>query len=68
MIIKTLTTLALVVSCLGFEREESFRNYENDTIVDLFLRSMKLSDYLRPSVDRLGVFKRSINDFFMFDK
>jgi hypothetical protein len=58
MILITLTTLTLAISCLGFKQEANFLNYENKTIVNLFLRTMILSV---PSVDRSGLFRHKIN-------
>jgi hypothetical protein len=55
MLIKTLATLAIAAGiCCGFERDENYYRNENETIVDVFLRTMKITDYKVPAVDNLG--------------
>lgn len=55
MLTKALAILATLANiCSGFERDENYYNNENETIVDIFARTMDLSDYKVPAVDHLG--------------
>ena len=54
MLFKVVTSLAIVSICCGFERDEKFINNENETIVRIFTRTMRISDYKVPDVDNLG--------------
>lgn len=56
MLIKSAVFLAILSACLGFERDENYYINENDTIVNLFLKTMDLSDYKIPPADNLGSF------------
>lgn len=56
MLTKALAILAALANIgSGFERDENYYNNENETIVDIFARTMDLSDYKVPAVDHLGV-------------
>lgn len=55
-LIKAIVTLALVSVTVGFERDENYFHNENETIVELFFKTMDISDYKVPQVDSLGGF------------
>lgn len=55
MLIKVVAILAISNVCWGFKRDERYNNYENETIVDIFVRTMDLSDYKVPAVDHSGL-------------
>lgn len=55
MLVKSLAILATLANIgAGFERDENYYNNENETIVEIFARTMDLSDYKVPAVDHLG--------------
>lgn len=55
MLMKALAILAALATIgHGFERDENYYNNENETIADIFARTMDLSDYKVPAVDHLG--------------
>jgi len=54
MIINAGAILAFVNVCLGFARDQKYHNNENDTLLDLFVKTMDISDYKVPAVDSLG--------------
>lgn len=54
MLLRVVAYLAIANICCGFERDEKFINNENETIVSIFTRSMRISDYKVPDVDNLG--------------
>lgn len=56
MLIKCFAIVALVKICAGFGRDENYYHNENDTLVELFWKTMDLTDYNAPSVDKLGCF------------
>lgn len=55
MLVRVVVIIALVSSCLGFERDENYYSDGNETIVNLLLKTMELSDYKMPPVDNLGL-------------
>jgi hypothetical protein len=54
MLIKVIATLAVANICCGFERDEKYNSNDSETTLDIFLRTMKISDYKVPEVDNLG--------------
>lgn len=40
--------------CCGFEQNKTHSNNKNETVMDIFLRTMEITDYKVPDVDNLG--------------
>lgn len=57
MLIKVVAIVACLNICLGFKRDENYNSNENATLVDIFVRTMDLSDYKVPTVDSTGSVK-----------
>lgn len=52
--IKLFVIVLILNFCFALERNENYNTNENETIVDTFLRTMRISDYKVPDVDNLG--------------
>lgn len=63
MLLKLSVFLAIFSACKGFEGDENYYINENDTIVNLFLKTMELSDYKIPPADNLGFFDEAVCSF-----
>lgn len=55
MLIEIIAIVAIVARCSGYERDENYYINENDTIVNIFVKTMDLSDYKVPAVDSIGL-------------
>jgi hypothetical protein len=54
IIVSSIAIFAIAKCCWGYDRDENYQNNENDTILDILLRKMELSDYIKPEIDQLG--------------
>lgn len=54
MLLKVVASFVVVSICCGFQRDERFKSNENETIVNIFTQTMKISHYKVPQVDNLG--------------
>lgn len=55
MLMKVVVTLVVLVTCCcAYEKDENYLDNEDESIVELLMRDMKLSDYKVPEIDSEG--------------
>lgn len=55
MLKKAVVIIAFLNICAAFKHDENYISSENESLVDLYMRTMDLSDFKIPAVDNLGL-------------